>query len=461
MDLQKLNIIRSLKIFILSVALPGSLLGQEIKKTLNSSSVDVINLNQNGFILAGGDDLFCYSEKGELQWAGKRANKISIVASPTGSYVYDLPFLEIDHIISGAVAYKKNLSITQFDSKGFRKQYEINPAQGLGKNLQSVYCNDNYLFALSTENGDETNDKKKGAEKLILHRYKNADFSYQKFTVGVPALSSGENTTYWSLLGQAQEGTYLLAKEINPKENKVRFRVALINDDGKVINILSIDPSLGDRYFRPAIVDQSPDVNDKAFIVTNNLEYFWDLGVNPVSAKPRSNGFFSHLLYDQVSNYFYAYGLFGTKPNVYEGFYIFKFDTKGNKVWELVEMGSKQLLGESHFKSFGTDARRNVKLTVLPNEILNLSISFRDTRYFYEIANGKVSGTDRLQGFPAYDNSKAYYFTTSPPLKSQEHIKSQKQFENRSQRPHQLVNSSIEVLIIESKKTSEIRTFKR
>ncbi|HEY0740830.1 MAG TPA: hypothetical protein VGD40_05175 [Chryseosolibacter sp.] len=425
---------------------------------------EAVNLSANGFIVGTEKGISYFNSDGSLRWSGAREIEAGdIIASPDGSVVYDMNYFDTGGVIVvGSGKRKGPQYITRYDANGNSTRLEINIDQGFGKNIQAFYCNERYLFSLVTRNGNETNDKKKGDEKLILHRYSNTDFSYKQIALDLPNVSADENSTFWSLIGQSSKGVYLLSKSINLIDNKITFNVVTIDDDGKVVETLTLRPALNSKFLRPAINTEYLTKLRKTtnFLVLQNMESYWPLvGSNSGKAETMTNGSYGHLLYDAQSQSFFAYGLLGRTEKKSEGFYVIKIDRSGKELWRLEEIGSKQLLGESHFVNYPLYARKSILLNSLPNGKQIVSLSFRDTRYLYEIDNAKVTATERLQGVFIYENSANYLFS-QPPLKSQQYIKTQKLLEDRNTSTQQLLTPEAEVLLVKTKKKGEILVFK-
>lgn len=352
-------------------------------------------------------------------------NSTYLIASESGSYVY---FIEK----KGNVNDSKILYITQFDRNGVEKLFEIKGKKEFGTNLQAIYCDDEYLYFLTTVDGNELNDKKKINEKLILNRFNTANMAHKRLPVDVTSIKDGKSTTFWSYLGQNGSENYLLSKNINKETGKCNFSLATINSEGKVVKIFLIDIDLDDKFLRPGY---NVNNHNKGYEIVADMDYESkmsgssapNMGTTYSIRNYATTGAFSQLLFDADHKMFYAFGLFGPKPfkelgSVYEGFYIYKFDMEGKNIWSLKQMASKDLEDEGIFRVHGTPADREISLTVLPDQSLNFSIHFRGKLFTHEISDqGRMlSIRKKEKHISALDNT---ILLTSKKLFSEDFIK--------------------------------------
>ena len=140
-------------------------------------------------------------------------------------------------------------------------------------------------------------------------------------------------------------------------------------------------------------------------------------------------GAFSFIQFDAISNNFYVYGLTGPKPfkkvgPVYDGFFISKYDSQGNAVWNLQQPASAKLMGEGAFRVHALPSDRDIALKILPNGKLNFSIHFYDKLFEYEISDdGKLIGARDKKDALELTGS---LFSLKEKLKSEEFINKSK-----------------------------------
>lgn len=400
-----------------------------IKLDRNEAVLQTVYLGDNGLIFKLGE----YNGKGEarlqyysidcgLIWEAKIKNNYGVqnssnfvVASPTGSVVYDIEIK--DNGFNNKTHY-----ITRILKQGDVKSYEIPGNVGFGSSLQTVFCDDQYLYYLATQDGNERFHKKKGQEKLLMTRFSNDDLSHKSFLIDLSLTGDGENTTFWSLLGQTLKEKYIVSKNIDIENNKQTFDIAVIDTGGGLVRRQTLEVLLADKFTRPAFDVKIPDYG---IFHNTNLDFEEKSVTHRVPNSPGSpgasqgqmfadyrysrtlpsRGAFGHVTFDPVTGSIYVYSLFGPKrfkklgPE-YEGFYVHKFDADGKNLWKLQHKGPKELLAESFFRIHGTPADRDICLKILPDGKLNFSIHFRRSLFSYAISEaGKVIASRHKEAF--------------------------------------------------------------
>lgn len=444
----------------------------------NESIINSIHLGKNGFILKTGNastgrakGLVYYNAEGALVWTKRIENQYRngesfTVSAPGGSVVYDIEIKDFT---------RKPHTILQIKKSGEEKKMTIEGVKDLGSSLQSVFCDDQYLYYLATQNGDERNDKKKSQEKLILNRFSHSDLSYQRFMLDLPVISGGENSIFWYFIGQDGDNKYLVSKEIDSENGKNLFNIAVFNEDGNISKKMSLQVVLDGKYTRPA---WNVAVPIRGYEIASNLDFESSTFTTRVPNAPGSpgaaagqaytsystsrqnhtKGAFGYVYFDPESKAFYAYGLLGPRPfkrigPVYEGFYLYKFDLNGNQSWKL-QHDPKGLIDENFFRVHGTPSDRDINFKTLPGGKMNFSIHFKTTIFIYDIdPNGKVLASRRKDDFPGLaDNA----FISSGQSKSEAYIK-----KNYSNKKHDtffpsLITGTGEILLVPATQGSGI-----
>lgn len=326
-----------------------------------------------------------------------------LVTSPTVEILYSVEIAGAD----GKDFSGKKHYLTQIRKDGKDRKLELDGKEEFGKSLQTVFCDDQYLYYLATQNGDEENDKKKHEDKLILNRFSHNDLSYKRFVLDLPPIAEGESTTFWSFIGQKNGENYLVSKAVDPELGKNIFLIVAFNSEGKMTKTSTIAVNLDRKFTRPSWRVESPrqpsvNLTDMNFVMkTSRSASVPNMGTTITTRPVPTAGAFGYLALDELNACFYSYGLFGPKPfqkvgPVYEGFYIIKYSLDGNEIWRLQEMGTKELLGESTFRVHATPSDRNICLKVLPDGELNFSIQFAKSLYDYDISpEGKLLGKQK------------------------------------------------------------------
>lgn len=446
----------------------------EIDLAKNEYIINQVFLENNGFVIQLGSlfdgreresRLQYYDGSCNLIWEApikdrhKKNSKTYLVASPSGSFIY---YIEI----KGDVYSPEDQYITQITKQGVTKNFEIKGKEEFGKNLQTIFCDDDFLYYLTTEDGNELNDKKKTTEKLILNRFSSASLTHKKIIVNVPAIVNGETTTFWSFLGQKEGEKMLHSKIIDNKSGICRFSIVEFNQEGEIGKAFNINLDLEDKFLRPAyrvkipknIHENLTDVDfEKKLVSTatsdNSSRYYYEKNYLLI-------GGFSHLTFDPTNKAFYAFCLFGDKPfkNVgaqYEGFYIFKYDLEGKKLWSLKQKVSQDLLDERIFSKTGAPGDREISLKILPDQSLNFTIHFKTTLFTHEISSdGKFLASRRKDKHLAPTDYTV--FTSSKKLLSEEYIKKNFAEKNKQHSIGNIISEMGEIILVHDGKGSKL-----
>jgi hypothetical protein len=394
----------------------------------NRTVTEAIFLGENGIVLKTGfpissspypNILFYYSAEGELIWEKQIKGEYArgndyVAASPNGEYVY---FIEVKD-------YSGNThNITQIKD-GKEKTFKVEPSKGFGHTMQTVFCDNQYLYYLATQNGDELSEKKKQNEKLILIRFSHTNLTQKRVVLNLPPVDGGDANSFWSFIGQVNTDIYLTSKSMDSDNGKGVISIAVFNQEGDVKRNFNIDLTLNKKFTRPAWNASEPFEN----IIRTDTELKASSSAAPgmsgtsVRSVPTYSAFCFVKL--QAGN-LYLYGLTGPNPfrkiaSEYDGFHVAKYDLQGIPIWKHQQSASKKLMDEGTFRVHALPDERDLFLNVLPWGDLNVSIHFKDKLYEYELSQeGKfITARDRGYFFHLYGNS----FSTSENLKSDKFI---------------------------------------
>lgn len=363
-----------------------------IKLTRNEKILDFKDLGESGFILKTGKDytftkklgikLRYYDTSLNLKWEvpinrtqANRGFYNEVISSPDGKYVYNVENKGYNTTFG---VNKKN--ITLVNAKGETKVHELEKIKDFGY-FNTGFADDTYLYFLNTENGWESNDKKKVNEKLLLYCIDHESFSVKKNIVEVPAITDPEHTTFWRYAGSENEKIYLYNEVTYDKSDKFKYNFIVINSEGKRINKFGIEGDLNGKYIRPSNNYKdyigSYQYTDDDFYTSSRT----DQNGSRVSTMHPDLGAFGNFKIDFENKYVYVYGLYGSSPfkniaSVYEGYYIFKFDLNGNEIYKTIKKVPSKISEESYFKIHGTPDGRLLFLSKVENKLI-LSIMFK------------------------------------------------------------------------------------
>jgi len=454
--------------------------GQENKAHVELGRYDVIVnkviLQNQGFILVTGIpnqvggrqnyDIHYFNADGTLAWVkpvkleyGMNNRLTQTIVSPNGKNIY---FIEMH--ASGY--YDKKHYISHFTDDGQLKSFVIEGKEEFGNSLQSIFCDDNYLYYLATEDGNEYHEKKKATEKLILNRFKSTDMSYKRYPLNLPNIEPGSENIYWSFIGQKGDEKFLAAKTIDAEDVKNKFTIVSIDTEGKVVSKTAFDAGLTSEKFNRPSYTHSPQTYVEN-VVDVNYTTQYSRGVSapnlPSTTTIRTvptSGAFGHVTYSEQHDCFYVYGLFGPKPfrsvaSVYEGFYIYKYDRKGMPSWKLLEMGSKQLMDEGLFRIHGTPISRTLLLLPTSGNTLSATIAFGEIVFPYQITSDGIAAEIGKK-----ENTVAAYLGSTKESKSMAYV--EKMEESKKVFYTMIQNTANELVIaFDSKKsTIDVLSFK-
>ena len=391
--------------------------------------VETIYLQEKGFLvltdflLRGKNKdlrLIYYDAKGNRQWEKPIENHygpsgtVILITSPSGQVTYAIEMKGEE--ASNTLEFNgKTHYITRITREGQVKTMDMKGKKEFGKSLQAIFCDDAYLYYLASENGWEINKKKKAEERLILNRFDRNTLKWEQFYFKLPPLKALEDATFWHFLGQAGNQNYLIATRYGRETGENFADILKFNNQAEITEKFSIDFSLEGKYNRPASALSIPrqrwtNMVDMAFGRTvmwsrniANGSFSPALPANPdganmvtTSATPLLPGAFGYWHLDSEHNYLYNYGLLGPKPfksvgPVYEGFYIRKYDLKGNLIWKVAHTDVPELLDEKQFKVHRKPYERQINLKVLADETLNFSAHVPAKLFSFEITpDGRV-----------------------------------------------------------------------
>lgn len=397
---------------------------------------DAIYLGEHGVLLKsrqpvgmGKSDktIWYYNSIGDLVWeksiAGSVGSATEILSvSPSGEIVY---FIEMKGF-PGKTHY-----ITQIKKNGEVKNVELEGKIEFGFTLLAVFCDDQYLYYLASQNGDEQNDIKKSTDKVILNRFSKDGLTHKRFVLELPIITPGEASTFWAFIGQRGDEKYISSKQLDFETGKSAFQVMSFNSEGQVTLGPTITFALDGKFNRPALNVSRPReiITDVDYSTKMSQSTVPNMGTTVTTRSVPTWGGFAFIQFDALNNNFYIYGLTGPKPfkkvgPVYDGFFVAKYDSESNPLWKLQQPASEKLMNEGAFRVHALPSDRDIALKILPGNKLNFSIHFYDKLFEYEISSeGKLLGArDKGDALELTGNM----FSLTEKLKSEEFIKKSK-----------------------------------
>ena len=369
--------------------------------------------------------LYCLAD-GKQLWDKTVDNKygalvrnIKGVAAPSGAAAYTIEYALLD---DPAPVHQ----ITRFSREGEMQAGILTDGTS---HIQTIFCDDQYLYYVTTLNGKELRDSKKDDERLILNRVDPSDFSGKKFQFDVPVIENGETTTFWTYIGQHGSSKYLLSKVNDIDKGQHSFNILTFDQDANILNSTKIDLVLDNRYVRPALAVSYPGRTFETIVNPDFKQislqppmgsppgiapgavgfgvYLAPPGRRPATAYRLTEGAYTYLYLDEEHGFFYVYGLSGPEPfkrlgSVYDGFYILKYTLAGELVWKLQQPASPELLKQIKFRVHNAPNERNIAIKILHDQTVNFSIQFSGMLFTSEVSpEGKF-----LRSYPRVNYSR-------------------------------------------------------
>jgi hypothetical protein len=431
-----------------------------------------LNLGNKGFILVIGSELnkksyviYYFDAEGKLIWKkptereyGIGYKKEAFICTPDNTYFYYIQVKD-DHI------YDKKTYVQQVGIDGTEKKFVIEGKEEFGKQLQTIICDKDYIYFVTTEEGDEYRDKKKAEEKLILNRFDHKSMAHQRFSVKTPAIAAGDETSFWSYIGSREDIMFFTSKHVDTDLSKNDFTVIGINASGEVRSNVKISTTLGEGKFTRPSFAPSRNLNEANEIV--RVDYEMKVGasagggtVNRLIPQPTS---FGQIVYDKNTDAFLVYGLYGPKPfrkigSVYQGSYIYKYDLNGQSIWKTEQPAGDKLMEVGYFRVHSVPVDRDLILQTLPDKRIILTLGVVDLTKvpFLFSAEGKFIKSDFIERMKKLDYQGVKIMALSENLKSVNYIETNLKEEKGDLT--NLLNSSGEVLVYFPSKDKPFKT---
>ncbi|GAA5021142.1 hypothetical protein GCM10011506_03320 [Marivirga lumbricoides] len=382
-----------------------------------AQDVEKIELNEEGRLLAtlpmGKGIAFVINHKNEIkvinysdnfskEWSAKIEQEykdftqpvIETITSPSGNYLYTVQ-------IASNGYHNKTHYISKIDSEGKLTQYEIEGRDEFGKELQTIFCNDNNFYYLATDNGNQNHDKKKRDEKLILNTFNKDNFSHSRKLLDLPAVE-GEKEIFWEFIGLNDSEFFLASKKVDEEKNISEVNVISFDAKGNKKENFTLNVKLDNAFIRPTRLDK---IHARIFSDQANLDYTVN---NQSRAIYPTYGGFTGIYFE--GNHIYLYGLMGPGKfkkiaAKYEGAYVIKYDLKGNQIWKKELTDNAEMVENKHFNVHATPGLRGLSFIVLPDGTVNVAVNVagRMSASYYRFiispdgSNSKVQNVDNIR----------------------------------------------------------------
>ncbi len=304
----------------------------------------------------------------------KSLNNCYFVVSPSGANVYF-----IRRGAGGLLGSRNTQNIMHIDSSGFSNTM---PMKGELKydQVNVVFADDTYLYYVTKEK-DKTTHNKHAFPKLQFVRVGIKDKSVSKVMLALP--DPDPDATEWSYLGHTKVVSYFVSRTLNDETYKSqKFRVAVIDHDGKLQDDFKIDVDLKNGRFLPEYnycgTEGTHEVDNHNIKVTtySNTTYTGNgtsMTTTTVVYSPYPEAY-GNIMLDPYTNGFYVYGIAGPSGAAQKSgkhkkksddptptnYFVFKFDQDGKQVWA----SENKLIGiGDYFKDKAGFSSRQVTLS--------------------------------------------------------------------------------------------------
>lgn len=365
-------------VFVILIILSINAQDKEIEILLDRDTelLECFDLGDNGIVIKTGKNIrnvkdqdwkfTRYSSDLELVWEVPVENTMvnrgwsnPVIVSPDGQFFYQIEVKGINR-----TARPSKIQLTQINNEGKTNSHEF-AINEIGKRV-ALFCTQKYICILCSQNGKHNHPKKKEFERLILYKIDVSNFKLQRSLIETPKIEDPENSTFWKFIGQDDEKIYFAKTNLKIEEPEIEHEIITVNFEGKLLNEIAIDISIGSKYLVPAKYPKSHYEN-------NYISYYKDFVYETTASGTYFSvpliGAFSHIQLDKSDNSFYIYGLYGAKeykkssPRC-EGYYIYKYDQEGKELWNIQNDAPKELALDKNFKyDKEADTRRMTVLT--------------------------------------------------------------------------------------------------
>ncbi len=422
--MKKIALITTLFISVLASA-QTTIVEEKIEKGKNPSFLFLDQTNQ--FMITKGSNstgLAVYSEFTELNSYDETGSKKEIIKNEKLMGLFlstsEKAILSVD-LSDGLYSSKCKYFIdgkTRVLSKAELKESKINILSG------KTTFNSKYEYNLQNQKGNLDIDLKKDELNFVV-----TDIFSRKantYKIEKPSLDKliGENYIKPEeklgciLVSNFDETVDLVTKSISKDYTKTILYKTRISNEGKKVNEVAFEMSIPNQAFIYSF-------NNGGFITFGGyggkfLHFYDDLWIN-------------NFIEDKNNGDIYIYGLFSDKATKLngnakpKGYYVFKFDKTGKKLWESINN-----LVDNDFNKSHTVTTVFVDLHVLNNNVcLNIQVNGLGDFYNYNIiekTSGKIIKTENIDINETFSDisSKADLFKISSKFKEAKEFKNKK-----------------------------------
>lgn len=333
--------------------------------------------------------LYSYNNEGFREQIIEKQNFMNCVFSPT----------------------ENSFFVSEFSQTSpFGEQYKLyvdGVSSGFIKNFESFqYFNDNYQFNIVNQNFKDNVDFEKN--DIFLDRTNITTRKNSKIKIVKPDLSRIEGDNFANYANKITFGVRvndeafgLITKSISKDYKSSTLYRTNYDFEGKLVEDFAYKTQIPNKFLMYC--------NNGGGVVSTNSKtgdtYISDLAIN-------------NFVVDKTTQEVYVYGLFGENAkssanitNEPSGFYVFKFDKTGKKIWESIQAITDKI-------DFNTSQNiTNLKLNLMVrNQNVLVAVSSENDKKGYiqyavldNVAGSKVKGNKIIYAVDAKSNSVSMY----------------------------------------------------
>ena len=347
--------------FLSLFAMPAFGQEREVVKLPDGSQIlKSMKLNNGLVLLTGNEFYFTNKHNWKITYYGphmtakydvmvpnpKRASFYNsyLVASQSGENVYF-----IRHGLGGLMGSPSTYDIMHIDANGISKSFTLKRFMSESGPLNVAFADNEYLYYV-VKDRDKSSHNKHDFPKLKFVRIDNSN-KVSNIPLALP--DPDPDATEWSYMGHTDVVSYFVSRTLDDDYKTQKYRVAVIDHDGKLQDDFKFKVDLKDGNFMAGYNYCNNDATHEADNHNIHTEVYSTSSYNgstgtwshstTIIRSPNPEAF-GNIVLDPLTSGFYVYGLAGSGPPpktarrkdkvIPAGYYVYKFDPDGKEVWK-------------------------------------------------------------------------------------------------------------------------------
>ncbi len=294
-----------------------------------------------------------------------------------------------------------------FDEAGNPKDFNFKEEETFG-GIEPVFTfySDNYICYIGNKKQiDKRKSKEPKDENIYLFRRNLDNQTTKQMILNIPKNTDVNEELYYELGSVFLDRFYIITKELNKEKNKDKYTLFAYNYDGKLISSTDLILQLKNKFFTT-----SNNGFSSTYAKSTKFSNFSSPNYNSTSIQDNITVTTHYLDKDAQGNvyvdlenqFYYVYGLYTYEKDKndynsrYNGFYIFKFNFKGDLVWD-----SEHEIIDKDFNDNSVSYFMDVNFYYLKDNTIGFRISNVNHKYFYMYllnkSDGKISKERKVE----------------------------------------------------------------